>query len=62
MVTSEKYIKNQIKKQLLDRVGILPAKSNKELFFEWMQKIKNKYLHDNELMMNAFDKIIEDGN
>lgn len=30
---------------------------NKERFNEWMLKIKNNHYHDNEKMLNAFNKI-----
>ena len=32
--------------------------ANKLKFFEWMKKISNIYLFDNEKMNNAFKKII----
>lgn len=31
--------------------------TNKEKFNEWMMKIKNNHYHDNEQMLNAFNKI-----
>jgi len=40
----------------LSRNGINPPEdeSNVERFYEWMKRIKNVYLHDNERMVNAF--------
>jgi hypothetical protein len=33
--------------------------SNKEKFLEWLKKVNNIYLADNQQMSNAFEKIIE---
>jgi len=40
----------------LSRNGINPpgVNSNVERFYEWMKKIKNNYLYDNERMVEAF--------
>jgi hypothetical protein len=33
------------------------SQKNKERFNEWMLKLKSTYYHDNEQMLNAFNKI-----
>lgn len=54
-----KNTNQQVFKNLMQKLEIQPAQTNKEKFNEWMFKMKNKYYSDNEKMVNAYNRIVE---
>lgn len=54
-----KNTNQQVFKNLMQKLEIQPAQTNKEKFNEWMKNMKNKFYSDNEQMLNAYNRIIE---